>query len=402
MLWAALATAIIVLSGFGDDARAIEWLLKSLSHSIELNVSEAGRRERALHAVEAIHGSFIRHRQRLQEVAECIENIDSRYNVSANDYRLCTADLGAANQNTVAELQVATSVLESQISLDEWLEISVDIAKNNQESYVDTSLKEVKQAPGQTLDERRLPGVAGVYSRRHITTPRNAVQLLSGPLAQQTFGQRFNRTDVSAGVTYQNGSAEPSAWLYRAGVGFGLYEDIEVGALFLPIELKPEVQLSDILVFFSYQFRSEHFDTALRMSLLSPDNQVLPINPGISALLHDEKHRLELAALLPIDVSRVAPNAGLHLPLRGSYNLTPHLFASLESGYAWRSFKERSHSTPLGLGVGYSLLFGKRLIDVTSLLRWDHFADWSASGGTALRASDYRFVFGLNLQSLVF
>ncbi len=401
MLWAALATLIMSLSGFGDDARAIELFLSQLKVAVNEHVAAKGHRERALAAIDAMHNSFQRHREELRQVDECLARVDARYAVSVRSYEVCTADRGRADERVVQEFQRAGHVLEENISKQEWSELSAELLENDYHESIDVSLRSYRSMAGERIDTRRLPGLVGVYSQRHLTTARNAIQILSGPLAQQTFGQLYQQDRVSPGVTFEQGEGQ-THWGYRAGVAFGLYEDIEVGALFLPFELTPKFKTNDILVFFSYQYRSEFVDTALRFSLLAPEDRILPVNPGISVLLHDAKRRLELGALLPIELNRGQTRAGLNLPLRASYQWSPHFFTTLESGYAWRDFQTLSHQSPLGFGLGTTWLFGSRVVDVTTLFLWDEFiryADISQRGPDLAR---YRISFGLNIQSMVF
>ena len=59
-------------------------------------------------------------------------------------------------------------------------------------------------------------------------------------------------------------------WFGRAGVLFGLTDDWEAGALFVPIQISPDFGFNSILAYGTRGFRFENFDTGIRMSFKTP------------------------------------------------------------------------------------------------------------------------------------
>lgn len=261
-------------------------------------------------------------------------------------------------------------------------------------------------------EEYRAPGLEGKWSRRHLTSPMNSLNILAGPGQPMLLGARFGEQGVvDAGGAYLHLGplATPTPgqefWL-RGGVAFGLTKDWEAGALFLPFRFAPSVTFSSITVFITRGFRFENWDTGVRVLFQTPyknaeGERVWQLNPSIPFLFRGEVFRLDTALVLPF-ASRDW-RLGLSVPVRASFNLNPHLFVGLETGLAKANFNDAHDLTlPLGALTGYTALFGKRVVDLTALFSWDHFLAPSPSpGSAAFDTATYRVGFGVVMHSLV-
>lgn len=261
-------------------------------------------------------------------------------------------------------------------------------------------------------EEYRRPGLEGKWSRRHLTSPMNSLNILVGPGQPMLLGARFGEQGaVDGGGAYlHNGplsTPNPGQefWL-RGGVAFGLTKDWEAGALFLPFRFAPDFTFSSITVFITRGFRFKDWDTGVRLLFQTPyknaeGERVWQLNPSIPFLLRGETFRFDAALLLPF-ASRDW-RLGLSVPLRASVNLNPHVFLSLESGLAKSNFNDAHDLTvPLGALAGYTALFGSRVVDFTGVFSWDHFLAPSPYPGTsAFDAATYRVGFGVVFHSLV-
>ncbi|HYQ01491.1 MAG TPA: hypothetical protein VER96_22615 [Polyangiaceae bacterium] len=261
-------------------------------------------------------------------------------------------------------------------------------------------------------EEYRTPGLEGKWSRRHLTSPMNSLNILVGPGQPMLLGARFGEQGVVDGggaYLHLGPLATPNPgqefWL-RGGVAFGLTKDWEAGALFLPFRFAPSVTFSSITVFITRGFRFKNWDTGVRLLFQTPyknseGERVWQLNPSIPFLFRGDVFRLDTALVLPF-ASRDW-RLGLSVPVRASVNLNPHLFVGLETGVAKPNFNDAHDFTlPLGALTGYTALFGNRLVDFTALFSWDHF--WAPSpypGNSAFDAATYRIGFGVVMHSLV-
>lgn len=89
MIWAAIATAIMYLSGDGDDSRAIRAYFEATHKALNKVVKDASRRKRAEDALNDFYRSFVEHRVQLASTGKCIEEADRRYRISETDYERC-------------------------------------------------------------------------------------------------------------------------------------------------------------------------------------------------------------------------------------------------------------------------------------------------------------------------
>src|SRR5436190_19838030 len=91
MFWVALATAIMMLSGEGDDVRAVAALIAGLRQAISAHVEDEARRDRALDAVGQLELEFKDHREELESFGDCVEAVDRKYDATQQDYDACEA-----------------------------------------------------------------------------------------------------------------------------------------------------------------------------------------------------------------------------------------------------------------------------------------------------------------------
>jgi hypothetical protein len=260
----------------------------------------------------------------------------------------------------------------------------------------------------------RRPGLGGVWAKRHLTAPMNSLMLLAGPGQNPAFGQRFDTRVIDAGGQYSRfgitGSAtavthlETQGWT-RFGVAFGLTENWEAGALFLPFQWAPDFDFSNILVYVTRGYRFKRADIGIRFSFQTPEEKVWTYNPGVPVLLRvSERARIDAGLFMPFVTGRVTDAwFGLNLPVRGTYNVTPNAFVGLQSGFCEPRF-DRSHDStvPLGALLGYTLLAGSAVIDLTATFTWDNFWLVSApSGVDSVQVGAYRSVFGVAMHKLV-
>jgi hypothetical protein len=260
MFWVALATAIMMLSGEGDDVRAIAALIAGLRQSISVHVEDDARRARALDAVEDFETEFARHREELQVFGDCVEAVDRRYDATQADYEACEGRIEAERARLRERLDVVHREYEAAVEPAERALVAQDLFALPEAWVLDPTLS--------ADHPHRFRGIEGTAARRHLTLPRNVVGIVFGPLGPQTFGQRFPSRIVDAGTSYaqndfhsQDGtsSTEQATINTRLGCRFGLFDDIEGGAVFLPLQVSPEFEFEQVL-------RTSRSSTASRAS----------------------------------------------------------------------------------------------------------------------------------------
>lgn len=381
MFWVALATAIMMLSGEGDDTRAIAALLEGLRQAITQSVPASPRRANALEAVATFEQTFATHRLELQAFGKCVEAADRNYRSTQADYAACGARVEAQRAELRRTLADVQRKYEAALLPAERAEITRVATTLPQAWVLDPTLVAQSQPPAVPS---RFRGLEGVAARRHLTLPRNVVSVIYGPLGSATFGQRYPSSIVDGGTSYlhQNwrgaasGAARADQWHTRLGVLFGLFDDLEAGALFLPFELAPEFKFEAVTVFLTQQFRFDDLDLAVRFSFQTPGDGGWAIAPGALVRTRGRRVSLQAGVFSAMELGDFgepqSPTVGLNVPLRATLNLLPTVFLLTDTGMAFDDLSD-SHqlAVPLGFGAGYTWLVGKRLLDLTTSFTWD-------------------------------
>jgi hypothetical protein len=409
MFWVALATAIMMLSGEGDDTRAISALLTGVRQAIAAQVPDEARRAAALHAVTEFEQAFDKQRHELHAFGVCVEAADREYRATAAQYAACVQRVEAQRVALRATLASVQRAYDSALSAAERAAILDSISRLPDAWVLDPTL--ASDRPAKLGAGQRLRGLEGVAAERHLTLPRNIVSIVYGPLGPATFGQRYPSQIIDGGTSYARrpwGSSGPNGasdeWFTRLGVRFGLFDDFEAGALFLPFELAPDFRFDSVLVFLSQQFRFDTFDLAIRFSFHTPSDAGWGLAPGVVLATHGRHVAVQVGAFVPMEVGTFgepkAPRVAVNAPFRVIWNIVPSVFVTGETGVAYDDLGAPNLLTiPLGFGAGYTLLAGKRLIEFTTSFTWDHWLLPSHPNDlSALQFGAYRVALGASMS----
>jgi len=299
-----------------------------------------------------------------------VEAADRKYDATQQDYDACEGRIEAERARLRERLDVVHREYEAAVEPDERALIAHDLFALPEAWVLDPTL---------TADHpHRFRGIEGTAARRHLTLPRNVVGIVFGPLGPQTFGQRFPSRIVDAGTSYAQPEDGSSTINTRLGCRFGLFDDIEGGAVFLPLQVSPEFEFEPVLAYVTKQYRLEGVDLAWRFSLQTPGDLGWSVAPGAILGVPGRRLALQAGAFLPVELGTFkepqAPHAGVVVPVRATVQVMRALWLTGETGVAYDDFDvAASASVPLGFGAGYSLLAGSRLIDLTGSFTWDHF-----------------------------
>lgn len=405
MFWVALASLIMMLSGDGDDRIVVARFLDALAKSAQVHVKDPARLAEVLDAVHRYERTFEEHRDRQNELAGCLEKADRKYQATAADYDACKAAIETHWINVRAQLDDNRARLERNLTPAEVDAIGRDLLASTDAATVVEKGSHVK-APGPPPRRR---GLEGFVAQRKTTVPRNTLTMTFGPGLVHTFGVRFPAGSIEAGTLYRR-EEEPlgvtsEQWMMRAGVLFGLFDDIEAGALFLPIELSPDPHFDDVTVLLTKRWGFGELDVAARLSFRTPGEIGWALNPGVLARYQPSPRlALDAAFAFPVELGSfkkpLSPTLGVNVPLRATWNVTHHLFVLGTTGFAVDDVSTAASAVlPLGGGAGYTLLLGKRLLDLTAVVDWDGFARFAPAATTsALDAGSYRVSFGINVH----
>jgi hypothetical protein len=129
MLWAALATLIMNLTGFGDDTAFMKEFVKHLQEAVNSTVHDKQRRSLASTAIDDLERAFAKHRDRLATDSACIQKVDSTYAASFADYMQCDQGTDAIWSETIDAMIAAEQKLRTTLSDTEWSALSKKLAE---------------------------------------------------------------------------------------------------------------------------------------------------------------------------------------------------------------------------------------------------------------------------------
>ena len=411
MLWVALATAIMLLSGElsreADDGATLALLLGALRKSTIQDVADAPRRAAALRAIASFERGLEAYRRQLATFKACITAADQKYAATRADYDACRGPLEAERASLRASLVTAQNEYEAAVTEGERARVAESVMALPEAHLLDP----VRASEGHQPVPTRSRGLEGAMSERHSTLPRNAVAIMYGPISSATFGQRFPSRIIDGGTSYAHldrtladaTGVPANLWNMRGGARVGMFDDFEAGALFMPLQLGPKFHYDPVLIFFTQQFRFQSFDLAFRASFQTPGDTGWAIAPGAFLSLPGPRLALRAGAILPMEVGtlghKISPIVGLNVPLRVTWNVLPSWFLLADSGVAYDRLREQGGlEVPLGFGTGYTMLAGSKVIDFSASFSWDHWlVPAPAQGSAQLHWAAYRVALGASL-----
>ncbi|MFT3774845.1 MAG: hypothetical protein QM820_56575 [Minicystis sp.] len=222
------------------------------------------------------------------------------------------------------------------------------------------------------------------YAQRPLTLPR------------MTISPELDFTATRVGGAAPAGALVPVG--INIGASFGITKDIEVGALFLPIQFAPtagygsSAGANGSLQFFgTYRFihhRDVEMGARLRTFIVTQGVTGAVIEPSVPVLLHlGRAARLDVELGVPITIAGVngvtgagAAKAsrsyvGIDLPISLSFNVIQPLYLGVKTGlniYDLGHPKEFA-SIPLGFFLGYSVGRDKPILDIVPFFTWSQF-----------------------------
>ncbi len=209
------------------------------------------------------------------------------------------------------------------------------------------------------------------FSRRPLTLTRSTLRL-DAELAIAHFETSF------LGVTASSNSVG-----LGLGAGFGITEDLEVGATVLPLTLSPDFKYNAPSVYGTYRFLRGDVEVGARLALTLPIDRDFGVNVGVPVLLHlGDTARLDTGAFVDLVFSDPLGKQ-LSIPVAFTASINPNLFVGARTGFLFPNFD--SFGMPLGVYVGYTLAGGDGaapLADITAAFDFPLFL--RSGGGDAI------------------
>lgn len=120
MMWVAIATAIMLGSGAGDDYRAFELVFDAFEAAVDEVIDEPGARAEALAALEQLRSAVLLTKRASTEIAECLAEVDRDHAADADDYRVCQTQSERQLARIGAVYVGARARFEAAVPREEW------------------------------------------------------------------------------------------------------------------------------------------------------------------------------------------------------------------------------------------------------------------------------------------
>jgi hypothetical protein len=170
-----------------------------------------------------------------------------------------------------------------------------------------------------------------------------------------TLGSGMLRFDGNAIFRHRAGPADETFGI-EGGLGIGLTRDLELGALFLPLQLAPSVDYQRPSVYLMGRLARGTAEVGVRGSITIPTNdaEFVTLEAGLPVLIHfGQVARLDFGAFLQLETSN--PLAWwVRFPLALSFNVTPRLALGPYAGFRIR-LDDRGNEIPVGFMLSYTI-----------------------------------------------
>lgn len=184
------------------------------------------------------------------------------------------------------------------------------------------------------------------------------------------------------------------------GGGYGILDDLEVGATVLPLQLAPDFEYGDPSIYGVFRFLRGSVDLGASLSLTFPVQGDFVMAPGVPVLFHlGESMRLDTGLFVPIVFDSPDTYAVLSIPVRFSVNVIPELFLGASTGLEMVEFDPDFTTIPLGFHAGYTIAQGDTggpLLDLMAGFRFPAFLV-PASDGDVVVTRRWVLTFGARL-----
>lgn len=174
------------------------------------------------------------------------------------------------------------------------------------------------------------------------------------------------------------------------GAAMGVVDNLEVGAMLLPIYLAPNGDFGDIEAYGRYRFLEGDVELGAQVTVALPTHTDFGIGLGVPALFHLGQLRIDTGLELELIFSDPTV-VNLEIPAGLSVDIGDGFFAGGRTGI---SLPNLDHfAMPLHGFVGYTLISGRApFIDLVATFGWPTFI-WSGPGDKVI-IENFELIFG--------
>ncbi|MEP7125987.1 MAG: hypothetical protein ABJE95_33955 [Byssovorax sp.] len=180
------------------------------------------------------------------------------------------------------------------------------------------------------------------------------------------------------------------------GAHFGILDDLEVGAVVLPLEFSPDFAYGNPRIEATFRFLKGTVEIGARLRTtfgLHKGSTGVILEPGLPILIHvGEAARIDTGVFLPMAFSTSpgdlptssSTTIGLNIPFQFIYDVIPELHLGANTGLGIYDFGEAGNTIyiPLGFVAGYAIGNEKGpLVDIDPYFRFPYFALPGAGSG---------------------
>jgi len=234
------------------------------------------------------------------------------------------------------------------------------------------------------------------YSARPLTLPtltlapsvEGIVDKLSTATAANIYKQNPKNLNVSLAI----------------GASMGILENLEIGAVFAPLQVLPKVAYGDPGAHVTFRFVKGGFElagyfgatfitgTGVDPQLVLPvlnESAGIVLQPGLLSRIHmGGRAKLDIGATVPIQLGSGVHDIGLNVPVELAFNLLESFHIGANSGVGIQNVKDPALTSyvPLGILAGFTIGGEKPIVDIGALFNLPQFFNpgvKSASAGTA-------------------
>jgi hypothetical protein len=224
------------------------------------------------------------------------------------------------------------------------------------------------------------------YAARPLTLPALT-------LSPQVSGTLDKLSTTTAAMIYTQSPKTLNVSL-ALGASMGIVENIEIGAVVVPLQVLPDVVYGDPSVHGTFRFVKGGFELAGYINTtfithqgVAPDVTLPVLNegagvlfqPGLLSRIHlGSRGKLDIGATVPIQLGSAVHDVGLNIPVELAFNLADFFYVGADTGFGITNVKSPGLDSyvPLGLIAGFSIgSDDKPVVDIGALFRWPQFAN---------------------------
>lgn len=219
------------------------------------------------------------------------------------------------------------------------------------------------------------------FAQRPLTLPRMTLAPeVSFDVAHVAFGGQRSATGVGMEI----------------GAHFGILDDLEVGAVVLPLEFSPDFAYGNPRLEATFRFLKGTVEMGARLRTifgLHSGNTGVILEPGLPILIHiGEAARIDTGVFVPMAFSTSpgdlpvssSTTIGLNIPFQFIYDVIPELHIGANTGLGIYDFAHAGDEIyiPLGFVAGYAIGNEKGpLVDIDPYFKFPYFAIPGAGSG---------------------